>query len=362
MRIFAREYDEFHYPETVNALSFPCTSRGILHDKPAWFIIVKDTQTPEKVGIGECSLIPGLSPDDRPEFEIRLGQIIDSLNQGNLKSSMHDFPDLALWPSIRFGVETALDDLNSGGHRRFLAGNFVGGKESIPINGLIWMGDRDFMYSQIREKLEAGWRCLKLKIGAIDFDAELDLISYLRGQFGPEELTIRVDANGAFPQAEALTKLQRLSEWALHSIEQPIRAGHWEDMARLCAESPLPIALDEELIGIYRKEDMASMLSAIMPQYIILKPSLLGGINASMDWIDVARQMGIDYWVTSALESNIGLNRIAQWTSGLQIKIPQGLGTGMLFQNNFESPLLVKPGELYHEPGRPWNLQALLTD
>ena len=335
---------------------FPAgTSRGVLTEKPSWFLLVKDTENPDRVGIGECSLIPGLSPDSRPDFEAGLYGLVHKLNQGL------PFTEGAEWPSVGFGWETALLDLRSGGRKVLYDGKFASGQSGIPINGLIWMGEKEFMFKQIREKLEAGWRCLKLKIGALDFDTELGLIRFIRSQFRADELTIRTDANGAFPPEDALEKLTRLAEFSIHSIEQPIRQGQIENMARLCSMSPIPIALDEELIGLYDSERRRTLIKTIKPDFLILKPSLIGGLASAEEWIRLAKEYGIGYWVTSALESNIGLNALAQWTYSLNPEIPQGLGTGQLFENNWPGPLVTEPGILRYDPAIAWDVNELLN-
>ena len=233
---------------------------------------------------------------------------------------------------------------------------FTDGNKSIYINGLVWMGDEAYMKRQIEEKLEKGYNCIKLKIGAIDFDKELALLEFIRSHFSAKQIEIRVDANGAFSSDQALSKLNQLSVFQLHSIEQPIAKNQIEEMAVLCSQTPLPIALDEELIGIFGIESKRALLKKIKPQYIILKPSLVGGFKGSQEWIDVAESMDIKWWITSALESNIGLNAIAQWTYTLSNPMPQGLGTGGLYTNNFDSPLEVKQGQLIYNKELSWNV------
>ena len=262
--------------------------------------------------------------------------------------------DLSTWSSIRFGVETALLDLQHGGRRMIYPSEFTAGKQAIEINGLIWMGDKRTMASRIDEKLAAGFSCIKLKIGAIDFDDECELLAAIRRRYSREDIELRVDANGAFSPYDALEHLQRLSAYDLHSIEQPIRAGQWEAMARLCEETPLPIALDEELIGITDSTEKLALLETISPQYIVLKPSLIGGFSGAEEWIEFARNCRVGWWITSALESNVGLNAIAQWTAALPVNMPQGLGTGALFTNNIPSPLEQIGDELRYNPDKTW--------
>lgn len=330
------------------------TSRGVMRQKLSWFIAVEDDDIPRITGLGECGILAGLSADDRPGYEAALKRACERINEPHAEL-LQEFRE---WPSIRFGVEMALRDLRNGGKRILFESPFSHGEQTISINGLVWMGASGFMEKQIEEKIGDGFHCIKLKIGAIDFEEEIRLIQGIRSRFSAEEIEIRVDANGGFSPDEALEKLTRLATYELHSIEQPIAAGQWESMAALCRETPLPIALDEELIGVFDVDEQRRMLDTIRPQYIILKPSLVGGFQASADWIDAAENVGADWWITSALESNVGLNAIAQWTSTLKSPLPQGLGTGKLFTNNFESPLTIERGTLAHR-GNRWELKSL---
>lgn len=323
------------------------TSRGILTEKQTYFIKVWDEADPDRFGLGECALFKGLGADDRPEYETVLQQVCRDINR-------YEALDLSAWSSIRFGVETALLDWRNGGRRVVYPTDFVAGKQAIEINGLIWMGDKRTMAARIEEKLAAGFTCIKLKIGAIDFDDECELLAHIRRRYSPSEIELRVDANGAFSPDNALECLQRLSRYHLHSIEQPIRAGQWEAMARLCERSPLPIALDEELIGIDGFTEKTTLIKAISPQYLVLKPSLVGGFRGAGEWIDIARANHTGWWITSALESNVGLNAIAQWTSTLPVDMPQGLGTGALYTNNIESPLEQEGNLLRYNPQKGW--------
>jgi len=333
------------------------TSRGVLTTKDSWYLILSDSDKPEVSGIGECSIIKNLSIDDRPDFEDKLDEVVQNIEQFDywLDEGLLDFP------AIRFGLEMALIDLEKSGQRILYPSAFTNGTTGIPINGLVWMGAYDFMKNQIIEKIEAGYRCIKLKIGAINFEDELKLLKMIRKDFTANELELRVDANGAFKIDEALEKLKRLSAFDLHSIEQPIRQGQWEQMAELCEIAPLPIALDEELIGIYDRGIINKMLTTIKPQYIILKPSLLGGFRQSEQFIEAAEQHGTAWWVTSALEGNIGLSAIAQWVATLNNPMPQGLGTGQLFNNNIDSPLFIENAQLFFNPDNKWNLSEVVN-
>ncbi|MDP1622466.1 MAG: o-succinylbenzoate synthase [Bacteroidales bacterium] len=335
---------------------FPAgTSRGVLHEKKGCFLVLeRDGMT----GIGECPLLPGLSIDPIKEYAGKLQEVCNFLNAGANASEI----ELIDFPSIAFGLETALLDLENLGTRKLFAGNFADGIEGIPINGLVWMGERDFMEQQIREKIASGYRCIKLKIGTLDFDTEMEILTNIRKSYPPQELEIRLDANGAFKSGAALERLKQLSEFTIHSIEQPIKANQWEQMALLCAHSPIPVALDEELIGIMRAEKQEDLLKTVNPAYIILKPSLLGGFSKSQEWINLALKFRVGWWVTSALESNIGLNAIAQWTSTLQTTLLQGLGTGQLFHDNIKSPLLIEAAKLWYKPELDWNLEPILNE
>jgi o-succinylbenzoate synthase len=328
------------------------TSRGVLRHKDSWFIVLEENGIR---GIGECSLISGLSPDNRENYEQELDWLCTHMNFYESWRATKG----PLFPSIMFGMETALADLNSGGKNIFGETAFTRGTKGISINGLIWMGTPEFMRQQIREKLETGFNCIKIKIGAIDFEEELALLSMIRQQFDAQTIEIRVDANGAFGSEEALEKLKRLAAFGLHSIEQPIKAGQWENMAELCKKSPIPIALDEELIGITNGWEQQQLLETIKPTYIILKPSLLGGISATEQWTQLAESKGIQWWATSALESNIGLNAIAQWAFKTGNSMPQGLGTGQLYTNNINSPLEIRQGELFYNPALSWDFNPL---
>ena len=294
-----------------------------------------DDTHPERVGWGECALFRGLGSDDRPEYEQVLAEACRLVG---LLPFDEVLDRLAEWTSIRFGFETARQELC--GWRDYPS-RFDKGEHPITINGLVWMGDKATMLRRIEEKLDAGFRCVKLKIGAIDFDAELDLLRMVRGRFSRNEIELRVDANGAFSPDEAPHKLDALARYDLHSIEQPIKAGQWEAMAQLCATTPIPIALDEELVACRKvtPELTSQMLDTIKPQYIILKPSLTGALSGTNEWIKAATERGIGWWITSALESNIGLSAIARYTASLSTQMPQGLGTGGLYTNNIPSPL-----------------------
>ncbi len=328
------------------------TSRGVLKTKETWFLIIEDE---EKKGIGECGILRSLSIDDVPEYEETLQWVCANISLG--KEALYD--QLKSFPSIQFGVEQAFLSLMSENPYILFPSAFTQGRAPIPINGLVWMGEKQYMKTQISDLLERGFDCIKLKIGAIDFQDELDLLCYMRSQFSPELVEIRVDANGAFLPAEALEKLKRLSEYDLHSIEQPIKQGQYEVMSELCRLTPLDIALDEELIGVFDLDLKKQLLTQIQPQYIILKPSLIGGFKGSQEWVDLAESNKIGWWITSALESNIGLNAISQFTYTLTNPFPQGLGTGSLYTNNFQSPLFVEKGMIGYSAEGNWELPYL---
>ena len=323
------------------------TSRGVLKTKETWFIIL---QKQNKFGIGETGLFRGLSIDDVPHYEAQLAWACNNINLG-LATLLNKF---SAYPSIQFGLEQAFLSLTSKDPFQLYPSEFSQSKDAININGLIWMGHQSFMKQQIKDKLKEGFSCIKMKIGAIHFEEELALLKAIRKEFSKEEIELRVDANGAFSPKDALQKLEALSKFNLHSIEQPIKQGQLEEMALLCEKTPLPIALDEELIGVFSIEKKQKLISTIHPQYLILKPSLVGGFSGSKEWIKLAEQQNIGWWVTSALESNIGLNAIAQFTYTLQNKMPQGLGTGSLFTNNIDSPLFVDNGNLNYSATKRW--------
>ena len=324
------------------------TSRGILKTKETWFIIIEND---DKQGIGECGILRGLSADDRPDYEAQLQYTCNNIEKGLdvLYSENEEFP------SIQIGLEMAFKSLEAKDPFILFPSNFSKGNDSIPINGLIWMGDKSFMNQQIKQKIADGFDCIKLKIGAIDFQTELDILKGIRQNFSESDIEIRVDANGAFNIDSALEKLKRLSDYKLHSIEQPIKPNQWDQMAKLCEKIPLAIALDEELIGVFNEDKKQELLRVINPQYIILKPSFIGGFKGSDTWINLAEKQNIGWWITSALESNVGLNAIAQYTYLKEVTMPQGLGTGSLFTNNISSPLTVKNGTLQYNTNLNWD-------
>ena len=318
-------------------------------EKETWFIIL---ESDGNKGIGECGILRGLSADDRPDYEEKLKWVCDNISLGEEKL----WNELLEFPSIQFGIETAFRSLKSENPFLLFSSEFTNGNDSISINGLVWMGDENFMKEQISQKITDGFKCIKLKIGAIDFNKELDILRSIRNNFTPEKIEIRVDANGAFNPSEALFKIDQLSEFNLHSIEQPIQKNQYDRMAELCKSTPFPIALDEELIGVFSKAEKDRLLQRIKPQYIIIKPSFIGGFRGTLEWIQLAEKYNIGWWITSALESNIGLNAIAQWTFLRNISMPQGLGTGGLYTNNFECPLEVKDGQLYYNKTARWSV------
>lgn len=324
------------------------TSRGVLKTKDTYFLILTDNT---KKGVGECGLLRGLSIDDRPDYEDKLLWVCNNINLG--KEML--LQQLIEFPSIQIGVETAFMSLESGDMFTIFPSGFSFGNATIPINGLVWMGDEAFMKDQISEKIANGFTCIKMKIGAIDFNTEITLLEGIRKHFSKDQIELRVDANGAFKINEAPQKLKTLSTLELHSIEQPIKQGQWKEMAALCKNTPLPIALDEELIGIFKISEKRKLLETIMPQYIILKPSFVGGFAGTDQWIDLANDLGIGWWITSALESNVGLNAISQYTFTKNSILPQGLGTGSLFTNNVPSPLSINNGSIYYDTSKNWD-------
>lgn len=323
------------------------TSRGVLTDKETWFLALEKNG---KKGIGECGILRGLSADDRPDYEDKLQWVCDNIHLGAEKL----WEALMEFPSIQFGVEMAFLSLQSENPFVLLPSKFTSGEASMVINGLVWMGDEAFMKRQIEEKIEQGFRCIKLKIGAIDFEKEKALLRFIRQNFDAETIEIRVDANGAFSENDALDKINQITGFQIHSIEQPIQKNNTDTMSVLCENTQLPIALDEELIGVFSVADKEALLQKVRPQYIILKPSFIGGFRGTAEWIALAEKYKIGWWITSALESNIGLNAIAQFTFLQNNPMPQGLGTGALYTNNFESPLQVSQGQLWYRNELEW--------
>ena len=325
------------------------TSRGIYATRHSWFITITSPEKPNIKGIGECAPLPNLSCDDIPEY----GNILKALCQHFCLSGNINYDIMRPYPSMLFGLESALQQFNRGGSECLFDTRFGLGEEGIPINGLVWMGSFDEMLVRIEDKMKSGFRCIKLKIGAIDFEKEIGLIRHIREYFTTEQIELRVDANGGFTPDNAMNRLERLAKYDIHSIEQPIKQHQWKEMAMLCKDSPLPIALDEELIGINMPTMKEALLDSIHPAYIILKPSLHGGMKGSKEWIELANQRGIGSWITSALESNIGLNAIAHFaakTYGSNIKMPQGLGTGQLFTDNIKMPIEIRKDALWFSP------------
>lgn len=341
------------YTQINLQFKFPAgTSRGVLQNKPSSFLVLEQDGF---TGIGECSTIPDLSIDPMEFYEQKLNEVCKWINDGNDPENI----DLSAFPSIAFGLETALLDLKANGSKKLFPSNFTEGKTGIPINGLVWMGNKEFMQKQITEKIAAGYQCIKLKVGALDFETELEIIAGIRLHFSPVEIEIRLDANGGFTPENALKKLEKLAVYHIHSIEQPIKQGQLDAMADICKHSPIPVVLDEELIGI-KPTDMERVIVKTKPAYIILKPSLLGGFKQSEEWIRMAEKHQVKWWITSALEANIGLNAIAQWTFTLNSELPQGLGTGQLYHNNIPSPLEIRNAKLFYQTKNDWDLSVIL--
>jgi len=334
------------------------TSRGILTEKPSWILKLWDSSESEIFGLGEVSIIPGLSPEPIDKLLIELDHLVDEpsvyVNSNSRK--------LANFPSLQFAIETALLDLKQGGRRILFPSEFTQGLKGIRTNGLIWMGAKEEMLLRVQEKLQQGFRCIKIKVGAVDFNHELELLQFIREHYTANTLEIRMDANGAFTSKEVMQKLEMLAKYQIHSIEQPIKQGQWAEMREVCLQSPIPVALDEELIGIWEDLRRNELLDVIQPQYIILKPSLIGGLKETARWSQMAVQRNIGWWVTSALEGNIGLNAIAQWTFIQGSTMPQGLGTGQIYTNNFNSPLEMRDEELWYNNDKKWSDFSTIND
>lgn len=332
-----------YYPLTLHFKSPAGTSRGVMRIKQTYLLKLWDETAPERYGVGEAAVFDGLSKEADGRYEYKLVELLANIALGRST-------DLTDWPSIRFGLEQAIRDFSTGGRGLYYPSPFTEGKTEIEINGLVWMGDIDAMMARLEEKIESGFHCIKLKIGALDFRQEMRMLEAIRSRFDAAALEIRVDANGAFTMDNALPALHILSGYEVHSIEQPIKAGQWEMMRFLCDVSRVPIALDEELIGLNRREQKIAMLDTIHPAWIVLKPALCGGFSGAEEWIALAEERGIGWWVTSALECNIGLSALAQWTATLGVKMPQGLGTGQLYTDNFPSPLILDGDRLRFNP------------
>ena len=335
------------------------TSRGLMPDKTSWFICIWDQKQPEVVGMGECGPLPGLSVDDIPNLDHVIANTAGQISTIEESAFEGDFVDRVVapnYPALRFAVETAVLDFKHGGVRKIFDNGFYTGTP-IPINGLIWMAEEDDMIRQIDSKLADGFTCIKLKVGGLDFGRECEVIRYIRSRYSEEGITIRLDANGAFGD-NAMARLQQLAEFDIHSIEQPVPPGH-HHMAKICRLSPIPVALDEELIGKESTAEKVELLARLQPQYIILKPTLHGGFSGCTEWIKVAESLGIGWWITSALESNIGLNAICQFTAGYNVSVPQGLGTGQLYHNNVPSPLVIKGGNIIWDHRGKWDVSSV---
>ncbi len=334
------------------------TSRGRMPAKTSWFIVVRHSQKPGITGIGECGPLPGLSREPVNDMDNALQDLLPALN------ALAYFDEASInrlvppeWSAVRLALETALRDLQHGGQRVIFKNSFING-QPIPINGLIWMGDIDFMLKQVAEKIAQGCKVLKLKVGGRDFESECGMLDYIRRRYYRQQPEIRLDANGAFAPHEALDKLKELARFNIHSIEQPVPPGH-ESMPDICALSPIPVALDEELIGVASDEDRLRLLKKLRPAYLILKPSLHGGFAGCTRWIELANELNMGWWITSALESNIGLNAISQFTARYPVVRPHGLGTGQLYNNNFVSPLRTDGGTIRYDQHGKWHVSEL---
>ncbi|MGY6561057.1 MAG: o-succinylbenzoate synthase [Luteibaculaceae bacterium] len=338
-------------PHTLQFIVPGGTSRGVLTEKPSGLLSVSKNGV---TGYGEYSIIPGLSIDKTEKLAFYLTKLKEKPEPDFWLKNTDFLEEL---PALYFALETALLDFANGGKKQIYQNAFSRGETGIPINGLIWMGTKEFMLAQIKEKIDEGYNCLKVKIGAIDYETEISILQHIRKVYSKKNLILRVDANGAFSYEQAQKVLNDLEKLHVHSIEQPIKQGQVEWMERLCASTPTPIALDEELIGIFGLEGKKDLLKAIKPQYIILKPSLLGGLKASQEWIETAKAQNIDYWITSALEGNVGLNAVAQFTYEQKASGHQGLGTGKLFSNNWNSPLYIEKGYLWYGDNTAWNVK-----
>jgi len=336
------------------------TSRGSVKQRDSWFLKVWDSSDPEVFGIGEAAPVTGLSVEKPVDIDRQLKEVVARLSESSLRKGpatlegIHqELKGLALSPSVIFAAEAALLDFSNGGRRMLFDNGFVTGKP-LPINGLVWMGGMDVMLQQVSIKIEEGFTCIKLKIGGLNFEKELDILQFIRRKYFRDQITIRLDANGAFKPDQVMYKLMDLSQYDIHSIEQPLKAGS-AVLAEVCSKTPIPIALDEELTGISSKSGKEELLDKVKPQFLVLKPTLHGGLHGCAEWISLADQRKIGWWVTSSMESNVGLNAIAQFTANYPLPLPQGLGTGTIFKDNIPSPLEVKKGHLTYNPQETWD-------
>lgn len=334
------------------------TSKGPINARTVWYLIAWHSERPELLGIGEAALFPGHSKEFPADVKTKMVELCKDTS--NWKARLED--DLVHVPSVRFAVEQCLRDLEVNGSKLLFPSPFTLGKQGIPINGLVWMGDRDKMRTRLREQVERGFTTVKMKIGALGIEQELSLLEELREEFRPDVITLRVDANGAYNANNVMPVLERLARIGVHSIEQPVAPGLYEVMTELCKNSPVPIALDEDLIGLNIRRTKIDLLDNVRPQHIVIKPSLVGGWAATLEWIELAKERQIGWWITSALESSIGLNAIAQFTATLQLQQAQGLGTGSVYANNIPSPLLAEKGLLHYQPELPWQLDGILAE
>ena len=331
--------------------------------KDSWFLKVWDNSNPDVFGIGEAGPLPGLSPEKPETVEEELTGLVKRLKGitlRDLQSASDIFEILkreSLSSSVMFAAETALLDLSGGGKREIFKNDFLLGKP-IPINGLVWMGGLDDMLQQVSIKLYEGFTCIKVKVGGLNFEKELDILQFIRRKYFRDQVTIRLDANGSFKDDDAFYKLMDCSRFDIQSIEQPVKVGS-PLLPQLCKTSPIPIALDEELIGIRTREAKVALLDRVNPPFIILKPSLHGGLHGCEEWITLADERKVGWWMTSALESNIGLNCIAQFTANHPLDMHQGLGTGMIYSDNVKSPLAVKKGALVFDSQENWDLSEI---
>jgi len=331
------------------------TSKGAINARTVWYLIAWHHDRPGVLGIGEAALFPGHSKEFPADVKTKLLELC--MDTSNWERRLNS--DLVDVPSVRFAVEQCLKDLEAGGTKTLFPSEFTLGRQTIPINGLVWMDDKATMKQRLREQIDGGYTTVKMKIGAIGIDDELELLKAVRTQYRASDLILRVDANGAFSAQQAPDILKRLADLHVHSIEQPVAPGLYEVMAELCAHTPIPVALDEDLIGLNTHDAKVDLLDNLKPQYIVIKPSLVGGWAATQEWIDLAKARNIGWWITSALESSIGLNAIAQYTATLHVTMAQGLGTGKVYANNIPSPLLAEKGFLRYRPEEDWDLSDL---
>ena len=347
-----RDYSWTLIPYTFSFRIPAGTSRGVMHERKSVFVKAQPLNEIEKTFWGEIAPLPGLSPD-LLDNALQPEHLLQKLKN----EALYEPESFNGYPAFQFAIESILLQIQSGKPHILFENKFSKGQSSIPINGLVWMGEKDFLIQQIENLIERGFNAIKLKISHQSFEKDVEVLRFIRTGYSSDKIEIRVDANGSFPLEKAETYLHTLAELEVHSIEQPIATRQWKDLQRLCELTPIKIALDEELIGLNHFE----ILEEVRPQCIILKPSLHGGLCKCLHWLKRAEKSSIQWWITSALESNIGLNAIAQFTAEHSIGQLHGLGTGQLFTQNIPSPLTLESQYMHYQTSKSWDTSLLTS-